>query len=131
MHQLRCVRAGMPEPGDFDGPGVLPHRPGALHRVRGPLRRAPVRAGLPGELHSARSGACRVARDAVGEVPAPAAGGAEAGGPRADLSYLRSVAFLATFTVEAAGAGAGADAAESVAATSRALRSRSACAAFS
>ena len=56
------------------GAGDLRDRPAALHRVRRPLRRAAVRAGLPGELHPGRPGARRVEGDAVGQVPAPAAG---------------------------------------------------------
>ena len=51
VHQLRCLRARVPEPGDLDGPGDLRHRSEALHRMRRPLRRAAVRAGLPGRLH--------------------------------------------------------------------------------
>ena len=42
------------------GPGDLRDRPGALHRVRRPLRRAAVRAGVPGRLHPGRSGARRI-----------------------------------------------------------------------
>ena len=57
MHQLRRLRARVPERGDLDGRDDLRHRPAQVHRVRRPLRRAAVRAGLPGRLHSARPGA--------------------------------------------------------------------------
>ena len=75
MHQLRCLRARVPEPGDLDGRVDLRDRPAQVHRVRRPLRRAAVRAGLPGGLHPGRPGERRVPRDAVGEVPAPAGRG--------------------------------------------------------
>src|SRR5690554_4257909 len=53
LHQLRRLRTGMPERGHFPGRGNLRHRPGPVHRVRRPFRRAPVSAGLPRGLHSA------------------------------------------------------------------------------
>ena len=57
VHQLRRVRARVPERGDLDGRVDLRHRPAQVHRVRRPLRRAAVRPGLPGGVHPGRSGA--------------------------------------------------------------------------
>jgi hypothetical protein len=51
LRQLRCLRAGLPEPGHFPGRDDLPDRPGALHRVRRPFRRAAVHRGVPGRVH--------------------------------------------------------------------------------
>ena len=48
------------------GAGDLRHRPAQVHRVRRPLRRAAVRAGVPGGVHPGEPGSRRVARDAVG-----------------------------------------------------------------
>src|SRR5690606_24275655 len=55
LHQLRCLRARLPEPGDQPGRLRLRDRPGALHRVRRPFRRAAVRGRLPGRVHRSRS----------------------------------------------------------------------------
>ena len=57
------------------GDGLLRHRAGQVHRVRGPLRFAAVRAGVPGRVHSGQSGACGVADQLMTKYRAPAGAG--------------------------------------------------------
>src|SRR5690606_20190280 len=57
------------------GRGNLRDRPGPLHRVRGPFRRAAVRGRVPGRVHRARSRPAGKPRRADGQVPHPAARG--------------------------------------------------------
>jgi cytidyltransferase-like protein len=55
LHQLRRVRARVPERRDLDGRRVLPDRSAQVHGMRRPLRRTAVPAGLPRRLHSVQS----------------------------------------------------------------------------
>ena len=56
VHQLRRLRARVPERRDLDGRGDLRHRSCALHRVRRPLRDLAMRRGVSGRVHHRRPG---------------------------------------------------------------------------
>src|SRR6185437_15243219 len=68
MHQLRRLRARMPESGYFAGHGDLRDRSVEVHRVRRPFRQAAMPRGVPGRLHSGQPGIRRDARAAPTEV---------------------------------------------------------------
>src|SRR5690606_21595180 len=70
---LRCLRAGLPQPGHLDGRDGLRDRARALHRMRRPLRRTAVRGGMPGRMHRPRSRTSGKPGGAAGQAAAPAA----------------------------------------------------------
>jgi hypothetical protein len=69
MHQLRRVRAGVPEQRHLAGRRDLCHRRGEMHRVRRPLRRIAVRRRLSGRLHRHRSELHREQGTVARQVP--------------------------------------------------------------
>src|SRR5690606_30680619 len=74
LHQLRRVRARLPQPGDQPGRGDLRHRSRPLHRMRRPFRRTAVRDGLPGGMHRSGSRTPGIRTATAGQA-APAATG--------------------------------------------------------
>ena len=76
VHQLRRLRTRVPQRGDLDGRDDLRDRSGALHRMRRPLRRAAVRAGLcPVDCIPLDPANVESKETLWGEVPAPAGRG--------------------------------------------------------
>ena len=71
------------------GAGDLRDRPREVHRMRRALRRAAVRRGLPGRLHSRQSGSRRNARRAAAQIRRADGGEAGRGARRGATALMR------------------------------------------
>src|SRR5688572_29278328 len=99
LHQLRRLRAGVPEPGDLAGAVDLPDRSAQVHRVRRALRPAAVHRGVSRRMHPRRSGASGVARRAARQIPVAHRQGAR-------MTFSFRVACASALLVSCAAAGA-------------------------
>src|SRR5690606_29563961 len=98
LRQLRCLRAGLPQPGHLDGRDDLRDRSRALHRMRRPFRRTAVRGGMPGRMHRPRSRTSGKPGGPAGQAPAASAGASgnprTGGRPMSLTARLLALAFL-------------------------------------